>query len=60
MLVKYAEQKSNLVALGSLADRPERVLSYDLIDEIGGVIRHNPNKLATAYRDLTRKLFSRE
>lgn len=60
VLAKYAEQKSNLVALGSLADRPERVLSYDLIDEIGGVIRHNPNKLATAYRDLTRKLFSRE
>ena len=57
VLTKYSEQKSSLVVLGELGRDPKRVLAYDLLDEVGGVIRHNPNKLATAYRDLTRLLF---
>ena len=58
LLSRYEEQKSSLVALGSLAEDQDRLMAYDLLDEVGEVIRHHPDKLAAAYRDVIGKLCS--
>jgi len=62
LLRAYAEQKAEFVVVDRSDDwwADRRVMSADLLDTTGGVVRHDSRKLAALIEDLARALFDGE